>query len=258
MNNQYKIILLLSILCILLFIIFYIRHKYKSNNNHIELVISRYNEDLEWLKEEPFNKYPSICYNKGKNQDFYKPKNMQVINIENVGRCDHTYIYHIVNNYNSLSKYTMFLPGSCNMENKKGKAIRWIKEFEEKRSPIFIGNKVEKGVKQELYNFQIDEWISSDVKNKNINPENKLQLHDIRPFGKWYEKHFGDKDIYYISYFGVIGADRDYILKTPRVKYIKFMEELNKHSNPEVGHYFERAWAAIFNIDKNCVIISLN
>jgi hypothetical protein len=69
--------------CIILCIILYPR----NNNNHIELVISRYNEDLEWLKEEPFNKYPSICYNKGKNLDFYRPKNMKVVNIENVGRC---------------------------------------------------------------------------------------------------------------------------------------------------------------------------
>jgi hypothetical protein len=43
---------------------------------------------------------------------------------------------------------------------------------------------------------------------------------------------------------------------TPKEKYITFMNELNKHSNPEVGHYFERAWAAIFNItDENTSII---
>jgi hypothetical protein len=150
----------------------------------------------------------------------------------------------------------MFLPGSCNMENKKYKAIKWLKEFEKRRCSVFVVHKVEKGVKEELYNFQIDEWVSSDVKNKSINPENKLQLHDVRPFGKWYENHFGDKQFYYISYSGVVGADRDRILERPRSKYIKFMEELNKHSNPEVGHYFERAWAAIFNItDENSLII---
>ena len=66
------------------------------NHDDIELVVSRYNEDLEWLKEEPFNKYRVICYNKGKNDDFYKPPNMRIVNLENVGREGHTYIYHIL------------------------------------------------------------------------------------------------------------------------------------------------------------------
>ena len=246
--NQKYIIVLITILILFLYLYFI-----NKNNSDIEihLVISRYNEDLEWLKEDPFNKYPCTCYNKGINEDFYKPKNMKIVNIKNVGRCDHTYIYHIVNNYNSLSNYIMFLPGSCNIGYKKNKAIRWIEQIEQGNTdgnPVFIGENYEKGVSNELYNFEINEWICSECKNKELNPESKLQLHDIRPFGKWYENHFGDKEVYYVSYHGIIGVDRKNILMTPKEKYIKFMEELNKHSNPEVGHYFERAWAAIFNI----------
>ena len=63
------------------------------------IVVSRYNENLEWLKEFPFNLYPVIIYNKGTNDEFYKPDNLiKIVNIENVGRCDHTYLYHIVHN----------------------------------------------------------------------------------------------------------------------------------------------------------------
>jgi hypothetical protein len=268
MNKKYKIILLL-LLILCLYLIYHYK-KYKNNetyilrsknkedyNIEIELVISRYNEDLEWLKEEPFNKYRSTCYNKGTNQNFYKPQNMKIFNIPNVGRCDHTYIYHIVNNYNTLPQYIMFLPGSCDMKHKKHKAIHWLKEIERTKAPIFIGERYYKtGIGNELYDFQIDEWESSDFKNKNLNPEKLVQIHTIRPFGKWYENHFGDKKFYYVSYFGVIGVSRKHILTTPKEKYITFMEELNKHSNPEVGHYFERAWAAIFNItdEKNLKI----
>lgn len=229
---------------------------YRNNKIKLELVISRYNEDLEWLKKYPFNKYPSVCYNKGQNEDFYKPKNMKIITIKNVGRCDHTYMYHIVNNYNNLSNYTMFLPGSCNIQWKKEKAVQWIKEMEKHKSSVFVGFKTDNGIKEEFYNFKLDEWTSTDSKNKSLNSENKLKLNEIRPFGKWYENHFGNKKIYYSSLGGVIGVDRDHILTTPREKYIKFMEELNDHSNPEVGHYVERAWAAIFNItDENNLFI---
>ena len=55
------IILLLLILCILFNL-----EKFTETPN-IELVIARYNEDLNWLNEEPFNKYPYIVYNKGNN-----------------------------------------------------------------------------------------------------------------------------------------------------------------------------------------------
>jgi len=267
MNKKYKIILLILILC--LYLIYHYK-KYKNNKNNktyilrsnnkedynieIELVISRYNEDLEWLKEEPFNKYPSTCYNKGTNQNFYKPQNMKIFNIPNVGRESHTYIYHIVNNYNTLPNYIMFLPGSCNIKYKKDRAIIWIMAIEKTKYPTFLSNKHQNGIKNKFYNFQIEEWESSDTKNKNLNPEKTLQLHTIRPFGKWYENHFGDKHIYHVFYNGVIGASRQHILTTQIEKYITFIEELNKHSNPEVGHYFERAWAAIFNItDENII-----
>ena len=40
--------------------------------NNIILVIARYNENLDWLTEEPFNKYNSIVYNKGINDNFNK------------------------------------------------------------------------------------------------------------------------------------------------------------------------------------------
>jgi len=248
-----NIIILYFILFVILIFLYFIYDKYKTNHD-IHFVISRYNEDLEWLKEEPFNKYPSTCYNKGKNQDFYKPQNMKIFNIPNVGRCDHTYIYHIINNYNSLSNYIIFLPGSCNIQDKKDRAITWIKNIQKRKYPLNIAHKYEQGIKNEFYNFQIEDWQSTDTKNKNLNSESKLQLHTIRPFGKWYENHFGDKYIHHIFYKGVIGASKQNILTTSKEKYITFMEELNKHSNPEVGHYFERAWAAIFNItDENVV-----
>jgi len=256
--NIYFLLVIIFIIFIISF--YFIQDNFENHNNNeiqLELVISRYNEDLEWLKEEPFNKYPITCYNKGINNSFYKPSNMKIINIENVGRCDHTYIYHIVNNYDTLSNYIMFLPGSCNIEYKKNKAILWIYEIEKTKTSIFIGLKLEKGIQDTLFDFQIDEYVCSDYKNYILNPEKKLQLHNVRPFGKWYNKHFTDNKFYYVSYGGVIGVSKNNIMTTSKEKYITFLNELNQHSNPEVGHYFERAWCAIFNIsDNNTLIIN--
>ena len=79
-------------------------------SKNIEIVISRYNENLEWLNYEPFNKYKNIIYNKGPNDDFCKTNNIKVFNLENIGRCDHTYLFHIIENYDNLADITVFLP----------------------------------------------------------------------------------------------------------------------------------------------------
>ena len=106
MKQAFTILLLLLIVLLVSFISSV--EPMANKTIDIQLVVSRYNENLEWLKEEPFHKYPVICYNKGPNDDFYKPEGMKVVNVENVGRCDHTYIYHIVKNYDSLAQHTMF------------------------------------------------------------------------------------------------------------------------------------------------------
>jgi len=219
----------------------------ESQNADIEIVVSRYNENLEWLKEEPFNKYPIICYNKGPNEEFYKPNGMKIVTVENVGRCDHTYIYHIVNNYDNLSKHIMFLPGSCNMPNKMNKARRWLSEIERTDQPVFIGLQTQEGIQSELKDFQLDDWAASDEKNRVLNPESKLKLSSIRPFGKWFQKFFKDVKAKYYTLGGILGVGKENVMQHPKSYYEDLLQELNDHSNPEVGHYFERSWAAIFH-----------
>ena len=66
----------------------------------VELVIARYNENLDWLKKIPKNIKITI-YNKGKHDISYPIKS-----IPNVGKESNTYLYHIIKNYNNLSKNT--------------------------------------------------------------------------------------------------------------------------------------------------------
>jgi hypothetical protein len=72
--------------------------------NKIGVVISRYNENIEWLKEV---NHPIYLYNKGDECNFSKS-----IRLDNVGREAHTYLYHIVNFYEQLDDYTVFLQGN--------------------------------------------------------------------------------------------------------------------------------------------------
>jgi len=77
-KNKIEIIIVLAV--IIFFIIMY-KFRYLietlQNKNTIEIVVSRYNEELKWLNEDPFSRYPVICYNKGVNEN-YKIKNMKI------------------------------------------------------------------------------------------------------------------------------------------------------------------------------------
>ena len=92
------------------------------NYDNVDIIVSRYNENLNWTLETPFNEFKYIVYNKGGNENFEKKNVKQVINLKNVGRECHTYLYHIVNNYDNLNKILVFFPGSINIDYKKDKA----------------------------------------------------------------------------------------------------------------------------------------
>ena len=86
---------------------------YKENKNvnpkiikyKYEIVVARYNEDLLWLKDVPKDIKITI-YNKGKDDISYP-----YISLPNIGRESHTYMYHIVNNYDNLADMTIFCQG---------------------------------------------------------------------------------------------------------------------------------------------------
>jgi hypothetical protein len=218
-----------------------------ENNANIEIVIARYNENLEWLNDEKFLKYPIVCYNKGVNDDFFQPPNMRIEKLPNKGRCDHTYLYHIVNNYDNLAENTLFFTGSGNLPHKSDKINRLLKEFEEHNNTVILGNYYKDGVKFIYNDFVLDNYDSKDPVNKLINNELSVEPAKIRPFGKWYENHFGDLKIQYSSYYGIFGVNRKHIIQHSKSYYENFLNEFTDSSNPEVGHFIERSWVAIFS-----------
>ena len=79
-------IIITLILFILFFIFIYKLLLYKQfeknkNINIFEIIISRYNEDLKWTLEEPFNKFRYIVYNKGENDNFEKSLVNKIVNL---------------------------------------------------------------------------------------------------------------------------------------------------------------------------------
>lgn len=69
----------------------------------VEIVISRFNEDISWINGLSHKIH---IYNKG------EPCGFDCIKMENVGREATTILYHIINNYDNLPEYTIFLQGN--------------------------------------------------------------------------------------------------------------------------------------------------
>lgn len=248
------LLILISLLWILIYSYLYL-NKEGFENKPIQIVVSRYNEDLEWLKREDLQ-FPVIIYNKGDNDNFYKPKNSKVINLPNLGREGETYLHHIVDNYDNLEELTIFLPGSADMKNKIEKLNRIMKSINKEIKTTFPIEKKDNNnfIKDYFYGFKLDNWKSTNNDNSNKNSESNLTISEIRPFGKWYEKTF-DKNVKYFSYNGIFSVSKDHIHQYSKEYYENLQKQLLVSSNPEVGHYFERAWVAVFGVTDNANFI---
>jgi len=214
----------------------------------IEIIIARYNEDLKWTTEGIFNDYKYIVYNKGDNENFEKANVDKIINVKNVGRCDHTYLYHIITNYSNLADINVFFPGSLDLEYKKKRATKILTKIRDSNheKAFFLGE-CHDNVRNSLYDFKLDNWKSSHTQNFEKNDESKLQLSHIRPFGKWFDHYYGNIIVKQVFYCSIFSFDKRDIIQHPINRYIVLINQVNTSSNPEIGHYLERSWCALFN-----------
>jgi len=224
---------------------------FESNLNpdlEIKLVVSRFNEPIDWFETSPFDKFKIKCYNKGPkiNPDQIKDKNrIDISELPNVGRCDHTYLYYIVENYDNLPDIVIFLPGSCLDDEKNAKTKFIINKTIQTKNTVFQGYKLP-DIANNIYDFNLTAYVCKNPENKKLNPEFELKLSPIRPFGAWYLHNFGNIKVNFISFHGIFSVHKSHILAHPKEYYENLLGYLDTHSNPEAGHYFERAWAAIF------------
>ena len=210
----------------------------------MNIIISRFNEDLAWTLEFPFNQFNYIIYNKGINDTFEKKNVSKVIHLPNVGRCDQTYLFHIVSEYNKLSDTLIFLPGSVDMPHKKIIAVKLLLNILQTKKASFIGGEINSIFHSFKY-FSQDEYCCQNPINQELNNESKLCLCPQRPFGNWFLKH-NFKDVNHYCLYGIFSVDKRDIYQHPISRYVQLLKELSVHSNPEVGHYTERAWSSIF------------
>ena len=235
---------------ILLFLLTFSKKKVETFDRSVVMLVARYNEDLNWLREEPFNKYKYIVYNKGKNQQYYKSDKFKYeIKLENVGREGHSYLQYIIDSYYDLSDFTFFLPGSTDSINKLERAKRLVREIESSQTTDLFGCILLDKSVNETYRYTIwTNYLATHENNKKLNSDDSMKPSLIQPYGKWFETRFNNQNIDSKCFTNnaLFGITKETILKKSKNYYQDLIKDLEGHHNPETGHYFERSWETIF------------
>jgi len=119
-----------------------------TTKKDLEVVVARYNEDIDWVKELD---YKVTVYNKNveDNQLFSN-------NLPNVGREGHTFFNHIVNNYDNLPEYIVFLQGKP--QDHCGDVINMINNFDFKTEFKPLGVLHQLTMEYEAINQQVESY----------------------------------------------------------------------------------------------------
>lgn len=257
-------LLVLIVLCV------YIRHAHKHNESFTEhssstqfrfdVVIARYAEDLEWLCDDEivklfksshvhihiYNKNPNIPLS-SRTSNCLKKFSSTMHVLQNVGRDAHTYLTHIVSNYEQLADVTVFLPGSCDSCYKTSRCRETLITAITTKKSCFIVKKTDHYSEQALLKFTIDSYKSTHPSNASVNPEEELEQSPIRPLGSWYKHVFKEEpSIKYVAWNYIFAVSKEHVHNTPLDAYKEALSYLKNHSNHEVVHYLERCWISIF------------
>ena len=241
-------------------------------NFSCDMVIARYKEPLAWLTRYQNFPFRNIyIYNKYDTDKKKASKDLGCLlggkeclkfDLKNEGRCDHTYLYHIIHNYDTLADVTIFTKGSSDMWREARRLKFTVQKVFETHNTVMSVEEVPTAVHISVSGFSMNSYRSSHPDNHNGlgNSETmKLKPASPRPFGKWFQARFPGINVFKMVFAGVFAVSRTHIYQHPKSYYESLIKELEGHPNPEVGHYFERSWLAVFHpIPDNCTYNALH
>jgi len=214
------------------------------------IVVARYNENIDWIKYIDTNLFDIFIYNKGDeiNSNIKNILNCKIIKLENTGRESHTYLYHIINNYDNLPEKIVFTQAHP-FDHVRNTFINEINSFNKCHSSFFYFSK-------NILNIKYDINENKFIEFGNLNGNNWKNFHNLNsPIAttmKKIFKNFDEEKLNIIFGTGAIyGVNKELIIKYNPDFYIKCIDVLNSSSNlknPDEGHSFERLWYYIFNI----------
>jgi hypothetical protein len=229
----------------------------------IHLIISRFNENLNWIDYIPKNlNIKIIIYNKGLNDIKYKN-----IKLPNIGRESHTYLYHIIKNYNNLADINIFTQGDPFFHNPNFIYDLYKINTFELTQPLSYGYNYimpPSEIKQTFFekhntNFYIDYvddnfqpnymyYYNHTLKSLIDNIKKKLNIENVL---EYYIKKFNilnikSKYLLPVSYAALFSINKKIIKKRNIHFYENILKILIETTEFDLGHIIERLWLSIF------------
>ena len=190
----------------------------------IQYVVAKYKENIDWTK----NLDNVIIYDKNNST------------LPNVGRESHTYIHHIITNWENLADITVFLQGHPHDHTNKMNLDNFLKKCIE-----------EAKVSNCSQNFTINkQWADSGSSYENLLKLNRivdnydLNLNDF--FYKYIGKEYNNDIKWYIG--AQFAVTKETIHKISKEKWQELLISLEYSINPITGHYMERMWYELFTL----------
>ena len=205
----------------------------------IQVVISRYSDDLKWLNSSLFRNLDVLIYNKGKPLREYMYNYYPIVTMRDEGCDAHTFLTHIVENYYYLADVTVFLSGSC-MNAKNANTTELVMERTmDTFDSVFMGTYYN-DVQQDLANFRIMHY--------------KYRSAEIS-FYKWYDYFVGrNVKTNLVCSNNTFSVSKYDIHCNPLSYYEDLLQCIEGHPNPEESYYMKLAWVGIFNnVPRSCL-----
>jgi hypothetical protein len=229
----------------------------------IDIVVAYYGVSIDWLFEA-VKKFPKdTCrvwiYYKNDDKamiDKYRGLVWSFVKLDNIGRCDHSYVYHIVNNYNSkkLAPMTLFIKDSAIVRHSDNSdVLQWInKGIQDILSGDDRFNGLAVSFPEDLYNWQLDEYSMAHDQNGNKDPYTKAPKF-LRPFHRWMDVvmegvNASVIDITRANYGGVFFFKTSAITRIPLKNWVRIGISISLGPNLEIGHYLERSWMYLLDV----------
>jgi hypothetical protein len=214
------------------------------------VIITRYNEYIDWIRYIIDSVDFIYIYNKGQNMELFSYfdiqkylKKIKIIQLPNIGRIDHTLAYHILEHWDNLPDILINLPGSIMMCKKKGyylssimRRLDTMSRYRGFYSPRF--HKVSRN-----FNYSISGYHAEGLCNRNNNPFIKSEYPD---FQAWKLGLIDDRPMKYIAMRGMFTVSKENITHIDKRVYTNLLESLSVGDNIENGHFAERIWAHLF------------
>ena len=106
-----------------------------------------------------------------------------------------------------------------------------ISQINKNNQAVILYNENMENVLDKIYNFYLDFYENAFEVNRIGNSNSDFEPSKIRPFGKWYNYHFSDINLKYVTYGGIFSISKNDIQNNSQYFYQDFYQYVFFHKN---------------------------